>query len=53
MDFGSLICKPINPICTKCDLNKLCKYTFPQIKLKKSLKMLIRYVLFSNIKKIT
>ena len=38
MDFGSLVCKPINPICTKCDLFKLCKYTFPHNKIKKVIK---------------
>ena len=38
MDFGSLVCKPINPECNKCDLFKLCKYTFYPIKIKKVIK---------------
>ena len=38
MDFGSLICKPINPECSKCDFNKQCKYTFSITKIKKIIK---------------
>ena len=38
MDFGSLVCKPINPKCAGCDFNKLCKYTFSTTKIKKVIK---------------
>ena len=38
MDFGSIVCKPINPECTKCDFNKLCKYKFSVIKSQKVIK---------------
>ena len=38
MDFGSIICKPINPECIKCDFKKLCKYTFSVTKSKKVIK---------------
>ena len=26
MEFGALICKPKNPKCVICNLNKVCKY---------------------------
>ena len=47
MDFGSYM-QTHKSRMSKCDFNKLCKYTFSESKSKKSLKVLIRYVLFLN-----
>ena len=27
MEFGALVCKPINPLCTKCNLKNYCYYS--------------------------
>ena len=51
MDFGSLVCKPINPECAKCDLFKLCKYTFPDKKIKKIIKSVDKVCIIFKYKK--
>ena len=51
MDFGSIICKPINPKCTKCNLNKLCKYTFSSNKIKKVIKNVNKVCIIFKYKK--
>jgi len=51
MDFGSLVCKPINPECNKCDLFKLCKYTFPGKKIKKVIKSVDKVCIIFKYKK--
>ena len=38
MDFGSTVCKPINPECNNCNLLNICKYSFYPIKIKKTIK---------------
>ncbi len=54
MEFGALICKPKNPICLTCCLNKTCKYFKSKKKIKKIKSKMIRnknYNIFCYINK--
>ena len=42
MEFGALICKPKNPICNNCNLNKNCKYFNSSKKIKTTRKKMIK-----------
>ena len=41
MEFGALVCKPINPNCNECKINKICLYykLESKIKFKKKIKV--------------
>jgi len=54
MEFGALICKPIDPECDKCKINKMCLYYKSEIKtkFKKKIKIKIRSKeIICNVKK--
>ena len=54
MEFGALICKPKDPICHTCCLNKTCKYFKSTNKIKSSTKKMIKnknYDIFCYINK--
>jgi adenine-specific DNA glycosylase len=54
MEFGALICKPKEPKCASCCLNKTCKYFKSSNRIKTSSKKLIKnknYDIFCHINK--
>jgi len=56
MEFGALICKPIDPVCHECKINKMCSYykLESKIKLKKKIKTKVKsYDIFCYLKKNT
>jgi len=56
IEFGALICKPINPICYECEINKMCSYykLEKRIKFKKKIKIKLKsYDIFCYLKKNT
>jgi A/G-specific adenine glycosylase len=44
MEFGALICKPKNPKCSICNLNKVCKYFNSSTKIKTSKRKTIKNI---------
>ena len=44
MEFGALICKPKNPKCSICNLNKVCKYFNSSTKIKTSKRKMIKNI---------
>ena len=44
MEFGALICKPKDPKCSICNLNKVCKYFNSSIKIKTYKKKMIKNI---------
>ena len=56
MEFGSLICKPQDPKCNKCEIKKMCSYykSESKIKFKKKIKVNLKsYDIFCYLKKNT
>jgi len=56
MEFGALVCKPIDPICDECRINKVCAYYKSESKIKFNKKIKIKlksYDIFCYLKKNT
>ena len=54
MEFGALICKPVDPKCTECKINKMCSYYKSELKIrfKKKVKIKLKsYDIFCYLKK--
>tara|TARA_B110000438_G_scaffold155215_1_gene148986 strand:- start:527 stop:1369 length:843 start_codon:yes stop_codon:yes gene_type:complete len=54
MEFGALICKPVEPKCCECKINKICSYYKSELKIvtKKKVKIKIKnYDIFCYLKK--
>ena len=54
MEFGALICKPIDPICCECKIKKMCAYYASELKIKFRRKIKIQsksYDIFCYLKK--
>jgi len=54
MEFGALICKPLDPKCTECKINKMCSYYKSELKIrfKKKVKIKLKsYDIFCYLKK--
>ena len=54
MEFGALICKPLNPKCDECKIRKICSYYTSSVKIKYKRKIKIKlktYDIFCYLKK--